>query len=176
LILWKILRLIDAPTRRSLLSLIRKNLLHTLVLQRRNSSTEINVFAFLAILFVVAANITACTIKITNRSELARRCGTIFMINVVPLYLGGRTNLFADRILRVPLGHYSTAHRWMGRICIIQGLVHSIINASMIGFSPLDMAVSVLRPLLYFALIPLAAWITLNIRWSLDYIYQATHV
>ncbi|KAF2194711.1 hypothetical protein K469DRAFT_706201 [Zopfia rhizophila CBS 207.26] len=130
LVVWKLCQRVNAPTRRFLFSFLRKKLIYTLVIRRSKSTSDVNVIAFLSILLVIAANITACTLKLTDRIELARRCGTLFIINVVPLYLGGRTSLVADRILRIRLSDYSLMHRWMGRICVIQGLVHGIINAS----------------------------------------------
>ena len=142
LCVWKAFRLVDPPTRRLIFSFLRKKLLYPLVLQRQKATSNINVFAFLRIILVVAANITACTLKISDRTELAKRCGTLFMINVVPLYLGGRTSLLVDRVLRLPLSEYSLIHRWIGRICVVQGLVHGVINASLSSPSIIEALVS----------------------------------
>ncbi|KAF2680662.1 hypothetical protein K458DRAFT_445146 [Lentithecium fluviatile CBS 122367] len=129
-ILYSIWRLIDSTTRRFIFSFLRKNLLYTMVVRRRTGSSDMTVYGLLSIVLLIASNITACSLWIADRADLAKRCGTLFMINVVPLYLGGRTNFFVDRVLQLPLDQYSFLHRWMGRICVIQGLVHGIMNAA----------------------------------------------
>jgi hypothetical protein len=130
LTLWKLYHLVDASTRRIIFSFLRKRFIYTLVLRRRRSTSDVNVLVVLNILLVVAANVTACTVRVGSSAQLAKRCGTLFMVNVLPLYLGGRTSFLADRILRLPLTEYHLFHRWIGRICVLQGLVHGIINAS----------------------------------------------
>ncbi|CAJ2505628.1 Uu.00g130220.m01.CDS01 [Anthostomella pinea] len=43
---------------------------------------------------------------------------------MAPLFLGGRTNPLAD-FLRVPLSTYYLCHHWVGRIAILEGLIHA---------------------------------------------------
>jgi hypothetical protein len=135
LALWKAVQLVNAPTRRIIIGFVRRKLFYTLVLRRRSSTSEISVFAFINISLLAAANIVACTLGLTNRAALAKRCGTLFLINAVPLFLGGRTSLLVDQIFRLPLSDYHLFHRWIGRICILEGLIHGVINATRLSAS-----------------------------------------
>ncbi|KAF2028956.1 hypothetical protein EK21DRAFT_90173 [Setomelanomma holmii] len=49
---------------------------------------------------------------------------------MIPLFFGGRRGLMNDRILRIQTSEQALVHRWMGRICVIQGIVHGIISIS----------------------------------------------
>ncbi|KAK7179080.1 ferric reductase like transmembrane component [Paraphaeosphaeria sporulosa] len=130
LFIWRIWRLINRSTRTAIMLFIRKRLLYALLVRRLRTSSDISVLAGLNLFLCGAANVTACTLWVPNPAEIAKRCGTLFIINVIPLYLGGRTNYIADKILRLQLNEYALLHRWMGRICVAQGLVHGFVNAA----------------------------------------------
>lgn len=48
------------------------------------------------------------------------------IINMVPLFLGGRTNPVADA-LGISIQSYYFAHNWIGRVAIVEALIHSVI-------------------------------------------------
>jgi hypothetical protein len=96
LLLWRVYRLLDARTRTKVLLFIRKQLLYQLVYRRRNGSDDVSVLSLFNICLLVGANITACALKIQDRGELARRCGRLFLVNMIPLFLGGKRSLLAD--------------------------------------------------------------------------------
>ncbi|KAF2727578.1 hypothetical protein EJ04DRAFT_594415 [Polyplosphaeria fusca] len=137
-LLWKLSQLISPTTRWKILFFLRKRLLYSLVLRRRKGTSEITVSSFLGVAVIVAANVTASTIKLRDRTEFAKRCGTLFLINLVPLYLGGRSSIIVDRILRVPCSQYLLLHKWLGRICVIQGIVHGISSATATTFTVVE--------------------------------------
>jgi hypothetical protein len=58
--------------------------------------------------------------------DLISRSGLLASINLVPLFLGGRTNLLAE-FLGVSLQSYYLMHHWVGRVAILQGLVHALL-------------------------------------------------
>lgn len=60
---------------------------------------------------------------IHNMSDLIIRSGTMASINIVPLFLGGRTNILAN-FMGISLHTYYLAHHWIGRVVIAQSLVH----------------------------------------------------
>lgn len=130
LFIWRIWRLIDRSTRTAIVLFIRKRLLYALLVRRFRTSSDISVFAGLNLLLFGAANVTACTLRVQSRAEIAKRCGTLFIINVIPLFLGGRTNYIADKIFRLQLNEYALLHRWIGRVCVLQGLIHGFLNAA----------------------------------------------
>jgi hypothetical protein len=128
LLLWRVYRLLDARTRTKVLLFIRKQLLYQLVYRRRNGSDDVSVLSLFNICLLVGANITACALKIQDRGELARRCGRLFLVNMIPLFLGGKRSLLADQILRIHSSEQSLLHRWMGRVCVLQGVIHATIS------------------------------------------------
>lgn len=58
------------------------------------------------------------------RANLQSRAATLAAVNTVPLFLGGHTNILADR-LGVPLSTYYVFHHFLGRVVIIEGLLHA---------------------------------------------------
>jgi hypothetical protein len=130
LLFWKVYRLLDVVTRRTIIQYARKKLLYTLIYRRRASSDNVNVLSLFNICLILAANVTACGLKINNRAELAKRCGSLFLVNLIPLLLGGQRSFLTDRFLHLQSSEQSLLHRWMGRVCVAQGLVHGIVNAT----------------------------------------------
>ena len=51
-------------------------------------------------------------------------------INLIPLSLGGQINLIASRY-RIRLGAYARIHRWLGKVAIVEGLVHTVAAVSL---------------------------------------------
>jgi len=60
---------------------------------------------------------------IRNASELISRSGMMASINLIPLFFGGRTSTLAN-FLGISLHTYYLAHHWIGRVVILQGLLH----------------------------------------------------
>lgn len=56
-------------------------------------------------------------------SDLMTRSAFMASINIIPLFLGGRTNLLAN-YLGISIHTYYLAHHWIGRIVIFQSLLH----------------------------------------------------
>ncbi|KAF2752594.1 hypothetical protein EJ05DRAFT_295178 [Pseudovirgaria hyperparasitica] len=55
---------------------------------------------------------------------------TYSLVNLIPLYLGGRTSFIVDRILKFDLGIYHLFHKWTGRGFVGLGFVHGIYQLS----------------------------------------------
>ena len=60
---------------------------------------------------------------IKSTSDLISRSGMMASINLIPLFLGGRTSVLAN-FLGISLHTYYLAHHWIGRIVVLQGLLH----------------------------------------------------
>ena len=81
----------------------------------------------------IVSNITYCTLldyKDKNRAEfladLRGRSGNLSVINMVPLVLlAGRNNPLIP-LLRVSFDTFNLFHRWIGRIAILEAVVHTI--------------------------------------------------
>jgi hypothetical protein len=56
-------------------------------------------------------------------SDLMIRSGVMASINLIPLFMGGRTNMMAN-FLGISLHTYYIAHHWIGRLVVILSLLH----------------------------------------------------
>jgi len=74
---------------------------------------------------IVLANTLALVIGVNDVASFTKRSGLISVINLTPLYLGGQMNLLASGC-GISLGVYAKTHRWLGRVALIEGLVHVI--------------------------------------------------
>lgn len=99
-----------------------KHLVYPLLVHRRYF-TSITRFQGLLVGSYVIINGFCMGLGIKNSSDLLLRSGTMAAINMIPLFLGGRTSVFAN-FLGVSLHTYYIAHHWVGRVVIIQGMVH----------------------------------------------------
>ena len=99
---------------------------YPVLLRGRAGSTSLTRFHGIIITIYVVINIVCAAIGVSNLTQISTRLGTLALINVMPLMLG-RTNAFVD-ILRLNLSTYGIIHRWVGRVALIQGLVHISIS------------------------------------------------
>jgi predicted ferric reductase len=60
---------------------------------------------------------------VKTTSDLVSRAGLMAAVNVIPLFLGGRTNMLAN-FIGISIHSYYLAHHWIGRVVIIQSLLH----------------------------------------------------
>jgi hypothetical protein len=70
------------------------------------------------------ANFACLIVDVHSRSDVMLRLGLMSSVNMVPLFLGGHTSTVADG-LGIPLHVYYLAHHWIGRMFVVQALVHS---------------------------------------------------
>jgi predicted ferric reductase len=61
-------------------------------------------------------------------STVIRRLAIMSVINLVPLALGGHMNFIASRC-RIRPQNYERMHRWVGKVAILEGLIHSVMAA-----------------------------------------------
>lgn len=80
----------------------------------------------LAILLIfIVANTIATAINVRNVAGFVKRIGLISVVNIVPQFLGGRLNIVLNQC-GIGLKAYTRMHRWLGRVAIVQGLIHVI--------------------------------------------------
>jgi predicted ferric reductase len=59
-------------------------------------------------------------------AELRGRSGTLGMVNMIPLIiLAGRNNPLIG-LLQISFDNYNLLHRWLGRICVIEIILHTV--------------------------------------------------
>ncbi|OJI96940.1 hypothetical protein ASPVEDRAFT_78687 [Aspergillus versicolor CBS 583.65] len=89
-------------------------------------------FQTVLIVLYAASQIAYCTIlnydenvKAALVAELRGRSGTLAVLNMVPLFiLAGRNNPLIP-LLRISFDTYNLLHRWLGRIVVIESIVHT---------------------------------------------------
>jgi hypothetical protein len=128
LILSHLFRLAGSLVYRSALSWFYKLFMRTEVFHRRKSTDSISVLSFCYICVYIGANVALCAVGISSRRALAKRCGTLCLVNLIPLSLGGRLSFLTHALSRVRPWNQSLAHRWIGRVCLLQGACHGILG------------------------------------------------
>lgn len=98
---------------------------YQLILKRRYWSSVTFLEALLFSLYLVANGVLMVVDIHWSFTAFTTRAGALAAINMIPLFLGGRTNFLADS-LGIPLHTYYLAHHWIGRVAIVQSLVHLI--------------------------------------------------
>lgn len=76
---------------------------------------------------------------IQSTTDLISRTGVMASVNMVPLFLGGRTSIVVD-LLGVSVHSYYLAHHWIGRVVVVQGLIHAALVMTNMGIPTFDAA------------------------------------
>ena len=146
-ILWIIYQLLTIKARERLLATFYKWTIYTLVARRHRASSDINILTAIVIAIYMIGNIVVSIIMVRNRAELTARLGTLCIVNLVMLFTGGRVSFIIDKVLRLSMTEYHLYHRWVGRVSLVQGLVHGALKMvekkNGRGMRPLDLLVSV---------------------------------
>ncbi|KAL2823410.1 ferric reductase like transmembrane component-domain-containing protein [Aspergillus cavernicola] len=123
---------------------IKKNLLYAPLGKKRHNreiqlSSAVNVgtlpsrFQTILVVLYIASQIAYCALLDYNENvkaaliaELRGRSGTLAVLNMVPLFiLAGRNNPLIP-LLRISFDTYNLLHRWLGRIVVIESIVHTV--------------------------------------------------
>lgn len=99
-----------------------RHIQYPLVVRRRfwMSVTRLEILVFLVYL---AVNITVLCIFVQNKADLSARAAVLTVINITPLFIGGR---FAA-LLGVPLPTYYLSHHWIARVASLEGILHAVL-------------------------------------------------
>ncbi|PYH97941.1 hypothetical protein BO71DRAFT_96136 [Aspergillus ellipticus CBS 707.79] len=122
---------------------IKKHLLYSPLGRKRHNreiqlSSALNVgtlpsrFQTVLIVLYFASQVAYCTILDYNANvkaalvaELRGRSGTLAVLNMVPLFLlAGRNNPLIS-LLHVSFDTYNLLHRWLGRMVVLESIVHT---------------------------------------------------
>ena len=117
--------------RRRVTGLVRKYVSQSLVVTRRNGTSNFNVAAALGVLILAAANVVACAIGVSSRPQLVRRLAVVSIVNLVPLYLGRSTSLVVNHVCGLSPTAYGILHRWLGWVCLLGALCHGLLALSL---------------------------------------------
>ncbi|KAJ5035240.1 hypothetical protein J3E72DRAFT_176970 [Bipolaris maydis] len=126
---WRLYQFLTARARDHVFAVLSKWLVYTVVLARANGSSDITVAAGFVVLCTLVGNIVSAVIAIPSQADFSTRLARLCLTNLVVLFFGGRTNFIADRIFRLSHSEYYLVHRWIGRICVLEGLIHGVLSA-----------------------------------------------
>jgi hypothetical protein len=77
------------------------------------------------------ANILGAVLQVSSVVDFADRLASLFLVNLVLIFAGGKSNLLVDKVLQLQRSDYSLFHRWVGRICILEGVLHAILKVTL---------------------------------------------
>ena len=99
------------------------HIIYPLLIPRRKWTSITYIEASLLGAYVIA-NGVCMGLDVHGTSDLMLQSGMMASVNLIPLFLGGRTNLLANSF-GIPLHTYYLAHHWVGRMVVTQGLLHA---------------------------------------------------
>ena len=111
--------------------LFLRNLAYPLLI-RRNHWGSVTRFQAIVVTLYLAAN-TALISIFAIYFDLGMGATKMALINLIPLFIGGKSNPIAD-FLGVPLQTYYLAHHCIGRIALAQAMIHAILMLSKKSF------------------------------------------
>lgn len=97
-----------------------RNVQYPLVIPRRYWMSITRLEGVILVLYF-GANVT---VLVFERANIAAVSAMLCIINATLLFLGARTNPVAD-LIGVPLSTYYTFHHFIGRVVVIEGIIHA---------------------------------------------------
>jgi hypothetical protein len=77
----------------------------------------------------LVGNAVCLSINVKGVPEFIERSGLISIINLMPLSPGANMNLIVS-LWGIRLPTYAKLHRWLGRVAIVEGLIHATVAVS----------------------------------------------
>ena len=131
--------------RKYVASWLQKNIGQTLVWKRRRGSTDYTVGSLIAIMLLVAGNGVASFYRAGDPQKLETRLAELASLNLVPLFLAGRSTLIVQLLCGMSARQYSLFHRWLGWICVAQMSGHLCLGMARQGWHADYMTIAVSR-------------------------------
>ena len=91
----------------------------------RGSQNATSLDVLVLIIFLLS-NVLTMAIGVNSVAGFLKRSGLLSVINTTPLFLGGQMNALASRC-GIGLRSYARTHRWLGRVTVLEGLIHAIV-------------------------------------------------
>lgn len=125
---WRIFYILLSQARKRIASVIVKWTFYTLIWPRLNGSSDFSIATISCILLLFTTNGVSSILGVHGRLELSVRLAKLCIGNLIFVVFGGRASVVLDRALRLPMTEYSLMHKWIGRISLIEGMVHAILQ------------------------------------------------
>ena len=107
LVLWKLLYFINALKYRLVSLFLYKKLVYILITKWQKGSLDLSIFITLYILLYIVVNLVISVFRVLSRTKFVKYYSSLFIINIIPLYMGGRISLFNNKVLQFNLSQYS---------------------------------------------------------------------
>ena len=140
---WRLSQSLTTKVRKRILSVISKWTVITVPIPRVNESSDLTVLSMTLVIVIITGNVVAALVGLQERETSSLRLARLSSINMVFLYMGGRTNIVVDKLFRLSHSEYWLLHRWLGRIAVIEGVVHGGIQYTHSKSQPSVLQISV---------------------------------
>ena len=130
LFLWRISHFLTAQARKHLFSTFSKWFLYTILLPRLRGSSDLTVFASCITGPIYRCEHHRLSGSVHSKAEFSLCLVKLTTTNLMCLYFGGRTNILLDRLFHLSHTDQINLHRWIGRIAVIEGLIHGTVGIS----------------------------------------------
>ena len=127
LVLYQTLKIINRQVQNLCIPFILKHISYPLVLVRRRGTSNMSRLHLIYLTIYITANVLCSAIGVSNWASFGERVGHLAMVNIIPLCVGGRTNLIAN-LFHLPLSEYGLMHRWIGRVCVMEGITYGVVT------------------------------------------------
>lgn len=127
---WRLSQYLITRARQRIFSTFTKWVVYTVITRRLSGSSDVTVMAGTIIVLLIVANCVGSALLVRTRDELSSRLAKLSITNLVILYLRGRSNILLDKVFRLSYTEHQLLHRWVGRVTVIEGLVHALLKFS----------------------------------------------
>lgn len=166
IILWKAWHLIVLRARERLISVLSRWLFYTVILPRVRGSTDATIFSVILVILFGVGNIVGSTLAVHTKAELSMRLARLSILNMIVLFVGGRTNIAIDKVLKWSMTEYSFLHRWVGRVSVVEALIHGLLEyLDRRSINPYEISVCCLHPRTEKVTYAVAASCSYSCRW-----------
>ena len=108
---------------------LRKHITYPQIHRYWRRSGKVTRLDLLVLFTFLAGNALCLAINVKGVPEFIERLGLISIINLIPLSLGANMNLIVS-LCGIRLPTYAKLHRWLGRVAIVEGLIHVTVAVS----------------------------------------------
>ena len=127
---WRLYQSLASRVRERVFSLASKWLVYSLIMPRWDGSTNITIIAGIAIATLYVGNVVSSVLAVPTRAEFSLRVARLCITNLVTLYLGGGSSFILDKVFQLPRSDTGALHRWVGRLTLIEGCIHGVMELS----------------------------------------------
>lgn len=105
----------------------RSHVQYPLIIARNRYTGSLSRLEAIYLTVYLATNGLVLGYSVRDRFILSKRAAFAALVNLVPLYFGGRTNPLMS-FIGLPLPLYHFAHHWFGRVAILEALIHAALS------------------------------------------------